>query len=293
VDYSDRVVVVTGATGRQGGAVARHLLSEGWRVRALTRRPDGERARALTALGADVVGADLARRGTLSPVFRDAYGVFSVQNPMTSGVEGEVQQGRHVADAARESGVRHVVYGSAGTGQPGTGIGSWESKLEVQAHMQALGLPLTVLRPMAFMELMTDKAFFPPVSTWYLMPKLMGTDRPVWWICVDDLGAIAARVFADPDRFIGADLRLAADIRSNAECRAIWRAVTGRSPRSFPLPEWLFKRFVGTDPTTMWRWLSTAEIDVDPAQTREILPSASGVQEWLAQQEIALSRRTS
>ncbi|HZB50767.1 MAG TPA: NmrA family NAD(P)-binding protein, partial [Mycobacteriales bacterium] len=182
---------------------------------------------------------------------------------------------------------------SAGTGQPGTGIGSWESKLEVQAHMQALGLPLTVLRPMAFMELMTDKAFFPPVSTWYLMPKLMGADRPVWWICVDDLGAIAARVFADPDRFIGADLRLAADIRSNAECRAIWREVTGRSPRSFPMPEWLFKRFVGTDPTTMWRWLSTAEIDVDPAQTREILPSASGVQEWLAQQEIALSRRTS
>ena len=283
MNENGRIVVVTGATGRQGGAVARHLLSEGWRVRALTRRPGSQRARELAALGADVVGADMAVRGTLSRAFRDAYGVFSVQNPMISGLEGEIQQGNNVADAAHEGGVRHVVYGSAGTGLPGTGISSWESKLAVQAHMQSLGLPLTVLRPVAFMELMSDRGFFPQVSTWYLMPKLMGADRPVWWICVDDdLGAVAARVFADPDRFVGADLRLAADIRSNVECRQIWREVTGRPPRFFPMPKWLFERFVGTDPTTMWRWLRTAEIDVDPAQTRAILPTASGVREWLA-----------
>ena len=293
MDHSDRVVVVTGATGRQGGAVARRLLSEGWRVRALTRRPESRRARGLAAFGADVVGADMAVRETLSRAFRDAYGVFSVQNPMTSGVEGEIQQGRNVADAARESGVRHLVYGSAGTGQRGTGIGSWESKLAVQDHMHGLGLPLTVLRPVAFMELMTDRGFFPPVSTWHLMPKLMGADRPVWWIGVEDLAAIAACAFADPDRFIGSDLPLATDIRSIAECRKIWREVTGRRPRSVPMPQWLFERFVGTDLTTMWRWLRTADIDVDPAQTRAILPTASAVREWLVHHRGAPSRRTS
>jgi hypothetical protein len=64
------------------------------------------------------------------------------------------------------------------------------------------------------MELMTDTRFFPPVSTWSLMPRLMGEDRPVWWISVDDLGAIAARAFAEPERFIGAELSLAADVQS-------------------------------------------------------------------------------
>jgi uncharacterized protein YbjT (DUF2867 family) len=151
----------------------------------------------------------------------------------------------------------------------------------VQAHLRKLSVPLTVLRPMAFMELMTDKGFFPAVSAWSLMPKLMGTDTPLPWICVDDLGAIAARAFAEPDRFIGVDLRLAADIRSISQCRDIWRDITGRPPRRLPMPVWMFERFVGTDLTTMWRWLRTAHIDADPAQTRTLLPTASTVREWL------------
>jgi uncharacterized protein YbjT (DUF2867 family) len=194
---SDRVVAVTGATGRQGGAVALNLPSAGWRVRAVTRRPDRPAARALAARGAEVVRADMMNKAELAHAFRDAYGVYSVQNFLTDGTDAEVTQGKNVADAASATGVRHVVYGSAGTGAADTGIASWNSKLAVQAHMRSLGLPLTVLRPMAFMELMTDKGFYPPVSTWSLMPKLMGPDRPVGWICVDDVGAIAARAFAE------------------------------------------------------------------------------------------------
>ena len=98
--------------------------------------------------------------------------------------------------AVKKVGVQHLVY-AAGVGVVGTGVGSWESKLAVEAHMKALGLPWTVLRPMAFMELMTDKTFYPAVSTWHLMPKLMGADRPVPWLCLDDFGAIAARAFAE------------------------------------------------------------------------------------------------
>ncbi len=157
--------------------------------------------------------------------------------------------------------------------------------------MRALGLPLTILRPMAFMELMSDKGFFPAVSAWHLMPMLMGVDRPVLWISVDDVGAIAAQAFANPGRFIGADLNLVADIRSMAECREIWRDVTGRPPRRFPLPVWLFERFVGSDLTTMWRWLRTGNVDVDPAPTRQILPTAVTVREWLVRQRSARSRQ--
>jgi len=280
---SERIVTVTGATGRQGGAVVRHLLSDGWRVRALTRSPQRQAARDLAALGAEVVQADMADRGSLVEPFRGAYGLYSVQNPMISGVD-EITQGRNVADVARDAGVHHVVYGSTGVGVPGTGVGWWESKLAVQAHMEELGLPLTVLRPTAFMELMTDRSFFPAVSTWHLMPKLIGADRPLPWISVDDLGAVAALAFAGPDRFIGADLKLAAETLSIAECRGIWRDVRGRPPRGFPMPVRMFERFVGKDLPTMWRWLRTGDVNADVAGTHEILPNVSTVREWLIRQ---------
>ncbi len=278
---SNLVVAVLGATGRQGGAVARHLLAEGWRVRAITRRPKGKPAQRLAALGAEVIQADMADRATLRGAFGNAYGVYSVQNAMISGVEAEIHQGKNVADAAKEAGVQHVVYGSAGTADPGTGVPDWESKLAVQAHMEVLSLPLTVLRPMAFMELMKDKSYFPPISAWYLMPKLMGADRRIPWLSIDDLGAIAARAFGDPDRFIGADLKLAADLKSIAECRELWAEIIGRPPRRFPMPVWVFERFVGPNLTTMWRWLRTGNVDADPAETRKILPTVSSVREWL------------
>jgi uncharacterized protein YbjT (DUF2867 family) len=282
-----KTIVVAGATGRQGGAVARHLLRDGWRVRALTRRPDGAKAKALTALGAEVVRADMGDRGALLAAFRGAHGVYSVQNPMISGPAAEVRQGKLVADAAGAVGVRHVVYGSAGTGESGTGIGSWDSKHEVERHMQETGLPVTVLRPMAFMELMTDRGYFPAASTWHVMPQLMGGSRPVGWLAVDDLGAIAAKVFADPDRFVGADIKLAGDVQSIDACRVLYRDVVGRAPPRFPMPVWLFERFVGTDLTTMWRWLRDARIDLGTAAAKAIHPEASSVRAWLGRQPVA------
>jgi len=283
VDIS-KVVVVTGATGRQGGAVARHLLADGWQVRALTRKPDSPPARAMAARGAEVVAADMMEPASLDRAFHDAYGIYSVQTGWDDGFPAEVTQGKNVADAAQRAGVRHVVYGSAGIGKAGTGIDSWESKVAVTAHMKRLGLPLTVLRPTAFMELMSDKAFYPAVSTWHVMPKLMGEDRPVPWLSVDDLGAVAARAFADPTTFVGAELALASDLRSIAECRQIWRRATGRVPRVLPMPVWMFDRVVGRDLTTMWRWLATMDVPVQPAEALRIVPGASSVEQWVSRQ---------
>ena len=285
-----KIIAVTGATGRQGGAAARHLLRDGWHVRALTRRPKGPKARTLAALGVDVVGADMADRASLAVAFQGAYGVYSVQNPMISGHQAEIRQGTLVADAAKEAGARHVVYGSAGTGQAGTGVPSWESKLEVEAHMRHLGLPLTVLRPMAFMELMTDKSYFPAVSTWHLMPSLMGWSRPVGWLSVDDLGLIAARVFAAPDHFVGQDLKLTSDVKTLDECRALYRDVIGKAPPRFPMPIWLFRRIVGPDLIAMWRWLRTGDIDLDTGPARTIHSNAVTVGQWLSRQTTARRR---
>ncbi len=279
-----RTIVVTGATGLQGGAVTRHLLTEGWHVRALTRNANSQKARALSALGAEVVQGDMADPASLVPILQGAYGVFSVQNPMTSGVAGEIRQGKNVADVAKQVGIQHLVYGSAGIGIKGTGVPSWESKLVVEEHIKSLDLPLTILRPMAFMELMTEKKFFPPISTWHVMPKLMGSARKVAWLCADDFGAIVARAFAAPNHFIGQDLKLASDVQSLDECRAIYRDVMGRNPPHFPMPVWMFARygFVGKDLSIMWRWLRTGVIDLDTRSILAIYPQALTVQAWLS-----------
>lgn len=275
------MVAVVGATGRQGAAVCRHLLGDGWRVRALTRDPTSAAARALADQGAELQRVDAEDLGSLTRAFQGVHGVFNVQNPMTSSLEAEVRQGGNVAEAAAEAGVNHVVYGAAGVGAEVTGVGSWDSKLAVAAAFRDRGLHVTVLRPMAFMELMTDKTFYPNVAVWHLMPRLMGSTRPVGWLCTDDLGAIAARVFADPDKWGNTTLGLASDVQSIDACRSLWEEVHGRRPRSFPMPVWLFERFVGTDLTTMWRWLATASFDMSTEETRRILPEALTVRDWL------------
>jgi uncharacterized protein YbjT (DUF2867 family) len=283
------VIVVTGATGLQGGAVTRHLLATGWAVRALTRDAASPRARGLAARGAEVAQGDMDDAASLRPVFAGAYGVYSVQNPYISGPGREVRQGTNVADVAKASGVQHLVYGSAGTGKAGTGIPSWETKLRIEAHTRTLGLPLTILRPTAFMELLTDRKFFPAVAAWHLMPALLGAARPLPWICTDDLGAIAAKAFAEPGRFAGAELTLAADVQPLDQCRALYREVLGTPPPRFPLPLWLFARFgfAGRDLPAMWRWLRSGDVDLDTAPTRAIHPEALTVRGWLSRPQAA------
>lgn len=276
-----RTIAVLGATGRQGGQVVRHLLEDGWSVRALTRAPDGEKAAELRRLGADVIRADLEDQASLEQAFAGAYGMYSVQLPHSGSMEIEIRQGRNAGRAAAKAGVRHVVYGSAGLDDRKRGIEQWDAKIEIAEAFRALDLPLTVLRPMAFMELMTDAAYFPQSSTWYTMPNLLGSDYRVAWISVQDLGAIAAKAFADPMRFVGRDLNLVGDVRSIAECREIYREVRGRRPRRLPMPLFLFRRFVGDDLITMWRWLHDHPVNADPAETREIHPDAMDVRTWL------------
>ena len=92
---------------------------------------------------------------SLKTAFQGASWVYSVQNPHTSSFVAEVRQGKNVADAAKFAGVKHIIQGSAGLGLK-TGMPSWDSKLQIQEYIQSVGLPLTVLRPMALMELITD-----------------------------------------------------------------------------------------------------------------------------------------
>lgn len=285
----DRHALIFGATGNIGGAVARELLRRGWRVRGVTRNPQSEKALTLSRLGAEMVQADMDDPASLAKAFGGAQRVFSVQSWITSGVDGEVRQGKLVADAARAANVKHLVYGSAGIGMAGTGIPHFESKVVVERYMRELGLPTTAVRPTPFMELMTQKKFFPALGTWGTMPRVVGWKTPIPWVAVEDIGMAIANIFADPDTWIGRDVNnFAGDVQSLQACRALFKQVTGKKPFGVPLPAVLFQKMAGAEMVQMWRWMvdwiekeGPESLWADVEASRQVYPEIHGVEEWL------------
>src|SRR5438552_18800472 len=149
---TNKTVLITGATGRQGGAVIRHMLPKGWKLRALTRNPGARTAQELAGQGIDIMQGDLDDPASLERAARGVYGVYSVQDFWSVGAKREVLQGKNLADAAKKATVEHFVYSSVGGAERNSGIAHWESKWEVEKHIRKLGLSATILRPVAFME---------------------------------------------------------------------------------------------------------------------------------------------
>src|SRR5262249_37699106 len=144
VTQDSKIVLVTGATGRQGGAVIRHMLPKGWKLRALSRDPESHAAVSLTRQGVEVVQGDLEDPVSVARAAAGVYGIYSVQDFWGVGAKREVQEGKNVADAGKKAGVRHFVYSSVGGAERKTGIPHWESKWEVEQYIQSLRLPATV-----------------------------------------------------------------------------------------------------------------------------------------------------
>jgi uncharacterized protein YbjT (DUF2867 family) len=135
----EKVFAVVGATGQQGGATARALLTVGAGVRALVRDPQAGAAKALAQLGAQLVRADLADVDSLRAAFTGVDGVFAMTTLTgPQGTEGEVEHGRLIGDAARDSNVPHVVYSSVGGAERHTGIPHFESKRRVEEYLTSL-----------------------------------------------------------------------------------------------------------------------------------------------------------
>src|ERR1035441_5506439 len=131
-----KTILVTGATGQQGGAVARQLLKQpSFAVRALSRDLAKPAARALAQAGAEVIRGDLNDPASIRRALEGAYGVFSVQNFMETGFDGEINQGKHLADAAKSAGVQHFVYSSVVSADRRTGLPHFESKWQIEQHI--------------------------------------------------------------------------------------------------------------------------------------------------------------
>ncbi|AEA25408.1 NmrA family NAD(P)-binding protein [Pseudonocardia benzenivorans] len=238
-------VLVTGATGQQGGAVARALVAAGTPVHALVRDPDSPRARALTDLGVELVRGDLDEPESLKPALDGARGLFSIQNPDFTDLAGdtEIVRARALAAAAAAADVPQIVHTSASGATRLIDEERWGpfvrhafrvKALTEDALREAGAASTTILRPSAFLEnFLAPSYFYAPGSSEKLLVGY-DVDVPQAFVAVSDIGAAAAAAFADPDRFDAVELELASERISLREAAAtlsrVWK-------RPLTLPE--------------------------------------------------------
>lgn len=236
MDGNDRIVLVAGATGQQGGASTRHLLENGWRVRAMTRDASKPAAQALSRMDAEVVEAGMEDRASLDRVMQGVYGVHSVQNFWLPdvGFEGEVRQGKNMADAARAAGVQHFVYSSVGGAERNSGVPHFESKWIIEEHIRGLGLPATILRPAFFMDNFNRSR--QEILTEGVIRAGMRPDKKLQMIAVDDVGAFVAMAINRPQDFMGRALEIAGDELTYPEMAGVLSRVMSRPIRYVEIP---------------------------------------------------------
>lgn len=203
-----KTILITGATGQQGGATLHNLLGKGFTLRAMTRKPEGEKARGLANAGVEIVEGDLNDAGSLRRALTGAWGVYAVQNTWEAGVTLEEEQGKRIAALAREANVEHFVYASVGSAHRDTGIPHFENKSRVEDAVRSAGFASTViLRPVFFMENL--------VSPWFLhgdsLVSALKPETTLQMIAVEDIGVYGAMAFTHATQLNGRAIDLAGD----------------------------------------------------------------------------------
>ncbi|MBB4289862.1 uncharacterized protein YbjT (DUF2867 family) [Rhizobium leguminosarum] len=265
-----RNVLVTGATGQQGGAVLRALIARGHRVKAISRRPDSEGAKRLDAAGVEVVAGDL---DDATSVVKAASGIdtmFLMGSSYEAGTEAETRQGITVADAAKAAGIGHLIYSSVADADKKTGIPHFDSKYLIEKHIAGLGIPYTISAPVAFME--------NTVAPWAIDGLRQGVyaaalapARVLQQITIDDIGAFVTALAERREQVFGKRFDIAGDELSGEQQANILSEVLGRPITYRELPIAAIRQ-QSEDTALMFEWFDRTGYDADIAALRRDFP---------------------
>lgn len=256
------LILVTGATGQQGGATARELLAAGHRVRAMTRKPDGDAAKAIAALGAEIVQGDLNDADSLRTAMDGAWGVFAVQNTWEAGVEQEEVQGMRQVEVAKEVGVPHYVYTSVQSAERNTGIPHFDNKGRVEVAVEAAGFPsYVILQPVFFMDNLVTPWFKPAIDAGTLAVGI-SPDTPLQMVAVTDIGKYGKLAFEKHAELNGRRIGIAGDELTMPATAEIISKHTGRAVTHFQVPIEELRKF-SEDFAIMTEWFESTGYDVD------------------------------
>jgi uncharacterized protein YbjT (DUF2867 family) len=222
----------------------------------------------------------MERSEELLAAFQGAYGVFSVQNFWLPnvGAEGEVRQGKNVANSAKSAGARHLIYSSVGAAHRGMGQAHFASKWEIEQHIHTLGLPYTILRPVAFMDnynwqrAAITNGFF---SGFGLRP-----DKGMQLIAAQDIGAFVALAFENPQDHLGQTIELAGDELTEAQIAATLASVIGR-PVNLKVRPALEGGSTDPEQVAMFQFFNDRGYDADISKLRMIYPGLLTFEQFL------------
>lgn len=288
-------ILVTGATGTQGGATARALLRSGREVRALVRDPDAPKAIALREAGCDLHVGDFEQPDTLRAAVEGVSGVFSVQRPDLDGSNSERRHGFALINAAKAAGVPQLVHSSVCQvadhedfprwDEGYWSVSYWTDKWAVEEHARQAGFAyLTVLRPSFIMENFTHakaQFLFPQLQDGTLLSPI-APDSRIQLIAGQDIGAFAAAAFQDPDRFAGQAIELVGDDLTLAGIAQVLSDVCGASvePRSVSPDEALD---AGLPPPWVrsQEWINDVGYAIDPSPLEQFPVALTDFHTWV------------
>lgn len=279
MDKSTRKILVTGATGKQGGAVLRHLHERGWPLRAMTRDPSKPSARRFAEMGVEVVKADYNDRESIDRALEGVYGVYLVTTPYEEGPEAEVTHGTTVTDAAKEAGVEHLVYSSVASAGEDTGIQHFAGKHAVEMHIREIELDATVVRPVYFMENLLRRWTHDGIVEGTLSHGIR-PDKPVQMVAVDDVGRAVAMVFERPEKYIGKTVDVAGDELTMPEAARLLGEAMDCEVTYRQLPVEDFRR-MDVEYGAFLDWMNRAGYHVDMRMARVFDPGAMTFADWV------------
>jgi uncharacterized protein YbjT (DUF2867 family) len=291
-----RRLLITGATGKQGGAVISALLQKPgtspFHLIALTRNPKSAKAAQLAKNpNVSILEGDL---NNCDAIFKSAaaqgpiHGVFSVQVPLRPKVEEA--QGKALVDSAAKHGVKHFIYTSADRGGPersdadGTKIAHFRSKFNIEKHLKAVaartpGMKWTIIRPVAFMENLTDDFLGKAFQT---MWELNGLESKLQLVSSVDIGLMGADAFRNPTEYQDRAISFATDELTAAEAREVFGRVVGREiPTTYPILARTIKTLLREQLGDMFDWFKSDGFGADPAAMRARFPDAQNFEAWL------------
>jgi uncharacterized protein YbjT (DUF2867 family) len=279
-----KIVLVTGATGNQGGAVTRALLAHGYDVVALTRSAESPAALTLAESGARLARGDFDDTNTLTAAMDGVDAVFAMGTPFGTSPQSEVRQGMALIDAAVTSGVGHLVYSSVASADRNTGIPHFDSKFLVERHLTQSAVRWTIVAPVAFMDFV-NPIFLDGLRAGELR-MAMPADRPLQYVAVSDIGEFVATLVARGDEVFGRRYEIASDERSGTEVAAILARAIGREIRYVPFSPRLLKEHA-EDISLMFEWFDRVGYRVDRAELHRDFPEIdwSSLETWAERQD--------
>lgn len=279
---NNRLILVFGATGQQGGSVAFALLKAGWSVRALVRNPASNKSAALRDAGAEIVQGDFSDAASLRAAMDGVHGVFSVQPCSPGGTvsdDEEIRFGIAIADLARACGVAHLVYSSVASVEAGVGLGHFESKARIEAHIGTLPVNATIIRPSTFMEMLVMPGFGLDSGHFNFF---MRPEQPLGVLAVSDIGQCVAAIFADPARFAGATLEIASDTVTGRDLAALFTEAAGRTVTYARFPDEVLVANPFLSKLTDMLDRAQPANETELLELRRINPEMQSMRTWLA-----------